>query len=221
MNQTHTATLVWATPNGDTIIGDLARVSNSKAKPGDDAAGLIKYLIRNRHWSPFEMASMCIEIHTTRDIGRQILRHRSMSFQEFSGRYAEYETLESSLDLRMQDSANRQNSLKSTLSEDDTDWVMNHCDALASDALQLYQSMLNMGIAKEVARRVLPEGMVPTKMYMTGKVRSWIHYTHERTQDGVQLEHRLIAQQIARILCVQFPNTAAAIDLCLVESSTL
>jgi thymidylate synthase (FAD) len=221
MKQTHTATLVWATPNGDQIIGDLARVSNSKAKPGDDASKLIKYLIRNRHWSPFEMATMCVEIHTTRDIGRQILRHRSMSFQEFSGRYAEYETLESTLDIRMQDNANRQNSTVNTLDEEQTEWVLNHCDALASDALQLYQSMLDMGIAKEVARRVLPEGMVPTKMYMTGTVRSWIHYTHERTQLGVQLEHRLIAQQIAAVMLETFPDVSAAVDLCLVESSSL
>jgi thymidylate synthase (FAD) len=216
------ATLVWATPNGDQLVGDMARVSNPKAKPGDDASKLIAFLIRNRHWSPFEMASMCVEINTTRDVGRQILRHRSFSFQEFSGRYAAYGELNSDIEIRWQDSANRQNSI--TAHEDDkpiVDMIREATDKLAAEALQTYNWMLELGVAKEVARRILPEGMVPTRMYMTGTIRSWIHYTHERTQPGVQKEHRDLAREIVRIMCEHFPDVSTAVDLLLVEASTL
>jgi thymidylate synthase (FAD) len=208
MKQTHEVELKWATPNGDQLIGHMARVSNSNAQPEDDASKLISYLIHNRHWSPFEMVNMCVEIRTTRDVGRQILRHRSFSFQEFSGRYAEYDSLDSYIDIRMQDLKNRQSSLPAPEAIAQDMESLGHQVGRASFAA--YTMMLELGVAKEVARRVLPEGMVPTKMYMNGTVRSWIHYIKERTEMGVQREHRIIAGLIAGIFTEQFPDVATA-----------
>lgn len=202
------AQLKWATPNGDALIAHMARVSNPSAKEDDPSDKLIHYLIRNRHWSPFEMCNMCIEIFTTRDIGRQILRHRSFTFQEFSGRYAEYSDLKSDREIRMQDPKNRQSSLDADEETKNRGWAMMLQTSRTCAAT--YRELLSLGVAKEVARAVLPEGMVPTHMYMNGTIRSWIHYIKERTQVGVQKEHRILAGLIDEIFYENFPLTYTA-----------
>jgi len=202
---------VWATPNGDNLIGHLARVSNPKAQLGDPADKLIAYLLRHKHFSPFEMVSACVEIQTTRDISRQILRHRSFSFQEFSGRYAAYDTLSEPRQARLQDHNNRQNSLE----VDDPDleaWWYNAQEAVRDLAGATYQEALDRGIAKEVARAALPEGMTPTKMYMTGTLRSWIHYFEVRCTPETQKEHRELATALRGIVLSQFPSVEKALD---------
>lgn len=197
--------LIWVT--GVDQIGYLARVSNPKATPEDSATKLIEFLIRNRHWSPFEMASMCVEIQTTRDIGRQILRHRSFSFQEFSQRYAVVDT--SSLDvreMRQKGTTNRQGSLPESNRQDETVAYL-----AAKDIVQVYNDLIKRGVAPECARAVLPEGFTPTRMYMTGTIRSWIHYLQERTQPNVQKEHRVIASKILLIFADQCPDIFDAV----------
>lgn len=196
----------------------IARVSSNQENADP---GLIGYLIRNGHWSPFEMVSACVEIDTTRDIGRQILRHRSFSFQEFSGRYAEYSDLRSDRELRFKGTSNRQGSLLAdTPAQRD---IINHYDGqlreLTRFAGGLYRSMIQDGIAPECARAVLPEGLVPTRLYMHGTLRSWIHYLRERMKDDVktgvplaQREHRQIAAAIYERLAPEFPVTFEAID---------
>ncbi len=181
--------LVWV--QGVDQIGYLARVSNPKAVSTDSSAKLIAFLIRNRHWSPFEMASMCVEINTTRDIGRQILRHRSFSFQEFSQRYAAVTELDNPREMRFAGATNRQGSLDTR----EPNFELAAAD-LMERVFDLYDTMIRNGIAPECARAVLPEGYTPTRMYMTGTIRSWIHYLQERTQPNVQKEHRLIAESI-------------------------
>jgi thymidylate synthase (FAD) len=198
------AKIVWAT--GEAQIAYLARVSNSKAQPDDPGDKLIAFLIRNRHWSPFEMASMCVEINTTRDIGRQILRHRSFSFQEFSQRYAEVDGEPVQREMRSAGSTNRQGSLdqQHPLSED----VLMDC---AKECFSLYRQALANGVAPECARAILPEGFTPTRMYMKGTVRSWIHYLQERTQLNAQKEHRLIAEEIKSIFKDRHPLVFKAV----------
>lgn len=207
------AKIKWSTPDGDHLIAEMARVSSPDNQGNTETeARLISYLMRHRHWSPFEMVSMCVEIETTRDIGRQILRHRSFSFQEFSGRYAEYDDLNVNRDVRIQDHKNRQNS---TPTEDETFlgiWKT-RVQYVADIAKEHYRAALGQGVAKECARALLPEGLVPTRMYMTGTVRSWIHYISERTASGVQLEHRELARRIEVIFAETFPNTYAATQL--------
>lgn len=220
---------IWATPNGDVNIAYLARVSNSKATPDDPGERLIGFLLRNHHWSPFEMSSLCLEIRTQRDISAQILRHRSFSFQEFSTRYAAVEELLAVTECRFQDTKNRQSSL--TLAEYLTDGRCHedmtdeagaegtaaYFDAVVNEtrvrSLEAYQELLRRGVAKEVARRILPIGLMPTKLYMTGTVRSWLHYCAERVKPGVQKEHRVIAIHALNELFRNFPMvTKAAID---------
>jgi thymidylate synthase (FAD) len=210
------AELVWATPNGDQLIGNMARVSNPNAKPDDDTSKLISFLIRNRHWSPFEMVSMCVEIKTTRDIGRQILRHRSFSFQEFSQRYAVVSEFNMDREMRLKGDTNRQGSL-----EERSYPAELAVRDMTLRIAELYADLVKSGVAPECARAILPEGMTPTRMFMTGTIRSWIHYTHERTQPGVQKEHQEIAREIVGIMCEHFPNVSTAVDLRLVEASTL
>jgi thymidylate synthase (FAD) len=200
------ATLVWATPNGDQLIGNMARVSNPNAKPDDDASKLIAFLIRHRHWSPFEMVSMCVEIKTTRDIGRQILRHRSFSFQEFSQRYAEVKATAAIREARLKGTTNRQGSLDDRDKEAEKFMVQT-----ALVCFKAYESMILAGIAPECARVILPEGFTPTKMYMTGTVRSWIHYLEQRTDEHTQKEHRVIAKEISQIFWETFPDTFMAV----------
>jgi thymidylate synthase (FAD) len=216
-------TFVAATPEGDDLIAYMARVSNPQGQDNKETAPrLISYLIRNRHWSPFEMVNMTLEVVTTRDIGRQILRHRSFTFQEFSGRYAAYGELLPERMMRYQDTTNRQSSIipdsdqlvdGTSQQSKDWEWWCNALDRLAAQAEAVYAEALNRGIAKECARAVLPEGLVPTRMYMNGTLRSWIHYIDERTQPGVQLEHRWLAQRAEILLTDHFPMVAQALEL--------
>lgn len=199
--------LVWATPSGDELIAYMARVSNPFNQNNTETAPkLIKYLKDNNHWSPFEMVNMCVEINTTRDIARQILRHRSFSFQEFSQRYAEVDAPIERCEARMQDVTNRQNSIEST----DVvlkSWWQAMQQRVADDAEYVYRTALSKGIAKEVARKVLPEGLTPTRMYMSGNLRSWIHYVDIRCDKATQKEHREIAEQCKALLVTHFPST--------------
>lgn len=197
--------LVWATPDGEALIAEMARVSNPDNKNNTATAPkLIKYLIDNKHWSPFEMVNVCMEIVTTRDIARQILRHRSFSFQEFSQRYAIANTFISS-EARLQDEKNRQNSLETT----DValqGWWTDIQDRMIRESTLLYQLALDRGIAKETARKVLPEGLTESTMYMNGTLRSWLHYIDIRCDKATQKEHRLIAEQCRDVIKQLFPN---------------
>lgn len=191
----------------------MARVSNPNATVGDPSDRLIQYLIKHKHWSPFEMVSVCIELETTRDISRQILRHRSFHFQEFSGRYAAYQELLQHREVRLQDKTNRQNSLD--VSESDValrDWWAEGVKSVAAHTGSFYQDALDRGVAKEVARSVLPEGLVPTHMYMHGTLRDWIHYVGIRTGPETQKEHRALATQIAGLIFNLYPNVAKALN---------
>ena len=199
--------LVWATPSGDELIAYMARVSNPFNQNNTETAPkLIKYLKDNNHWSPFEMVNMCVEINTTRDIARQILRHRSFSFQEFSQRYAEVAVSMETSEARMQDVTNRQNSIESTDVQLKSWWQAMQ-QRVADDAEYVYHTALSKGIAKEVARKVLPEGLTPTRMYMNGNLRSWIHYVDIRCDKATQKEHREIAEQCKALLVTHFPST--------------
>lgn len=199
--------LVWATPSGDELIAYMARVSNPDNQNNTETAPkLIKYLKDNNHWSPFEMVNMCVEINTTRDIARQILRHRSFSFQEFSQRYAEVDTPEEWSEARMQDVTNRQNSIETT-DEQLKSWWRAMQIRVADDAEYVYRTALSKGIAKEVARKVLPEGLTPTRMYMNGNLRSWLHYVDIRCDKATQKEHRELAEQCKALLVTHFPST--------------
>jgi thymidylate synthase (FAD) len=203
----HTAKLVWVTPDAERLIGKLARVSNPANEDNPNVERLIKYLIKHKHWSPFEMASMCVEIQTTRAIGAQILRHRSFSFQEFSQRYAEVTEIDVP-QLRRQDLNNRQNSIDDfpeELSEELQNSISLHNDK--SNAL--YQKLLAYGVAKECARNVLPQS-VKTRMYMSGTIRSWLHYIDLRASHGTQVEHSQIAKQIGEILDTELPTVSRA-----------
>jgi len=193
----------------ETEISDLiaycARVSNLQASLENDNEKLLKYLIRHKHWSPFEMVSVCLEIETTRDIARQILRHRSFSFQEFSQRYANPTEMEFEIrEARLQDPKNRQNSIESTDLNLQKEWQHQQYTALGA-ALQAYDWAIQKGIAKEVARAVLPEGLTPSRLYMSGTMRSWIHYIELRSSHGTQKEHILIAKECAKVISEIFP----------------
>lgn len=197
--------LVWATPNGENLVAYMARVSNPGNQNNPETAPkLLKYLIKNKHWSPFEMVHMCMEIETTRDVARQILRHRSFSFQEFSQRYAVAQEF-SVRECRMQDDKNRQNSLET----DDfalQDWWQAAQNRVKSEAEFMYQAALNRGIAKEQARALLPEGLTMSKMYMAGSLRSWLHYIDIRCDKATQKEHREVAEQCKEIVFSEFPS---------------
>lgn len=202
--------LIWATPDGDKLVGYLARVSNPNATPDQASDRLIRYLIRNKHWSPFEMVNACVEINSTREVIRQILRHRSFSFQEFSGRYAAYENEPIFSEARLQDTKNRQNSI--AVDDKDTNNLWFKLQLGVWDfCWGAYQTALKMGIAKELARKVLPEGLVPSKLYMNGTLRSWIHYWDTRCTPETQKEHRIIAEEIRTIILREFPEIAKVI----------
>ena len=203
----HEAKLVWVTPNAEELIARLARVSNPKNENNPEYVKLLQYLIKHKHWSPFEMASMCLEINTTRAIAPQILRHRSFSFQEFSQRYAEAEDA-SVPQLRRQDKKNRQNSIDD-LPFDLKIGFQDRINDLFDDSFDLYQDMLAAGVAKECARSVLPLS-TETRLYMSGTIRSWLHYIDLRGDDSTQLEHRQIARHIGQILADNLPNVARA-----------
>ena len=203
----HDAKLVWITPDAEKLIGKIARVSNPANEDNPNVVGLLKYLIRHKHWSPFEMASMCLEIQTTRAIAPQILRHRSFSFQEFSQRYAVATELEMP-HLRRQDVANRQNSIDDIPDavSDNFSWDIAHH---FKNAEYLYQRMLDAGVAKECARAVLPLNTT-TRLYMSGTIRSWLHYIDLRSWHGTQWEHTQIALNALDILKEQLPTIADA-----------
>lgn len=193
--------LIWATPDADKLLAYIARVSNPENQENENIVGLLSYMLRNGHVSPFEMAHACIEINTTRDIGRQILRHRSCSFQEFSGRYQSYDKLPSAelRECRLQDTKNRQNSLDTDNAYLTETWKQRQRQVLEA-AQGTYQWALDHGIAKEQARAVLPEGLTPSRIYMVGSLRSWIHYLKSRLDPSTQKEHRLVALEIQEIL---------------------
>lgn len=192
------------------LIAYCARVSNpSNQMNMDTAEKLTNYLMKHKHWSPFEMANAVVEVNCPRDIARQLLRHRSFAFQEFSQRYADVTQLEEAFcirDLRLQDTKNRQNSIET---EDEVlkGWWVGSQAKLLDDVKQLYKEALDKGIAKEVARVILPEGLTMSRLYVNGTIRSWIHYLEVRMEEGVtQLEHvilaRLIAEQINSVFKV-------------------
>ena len=203
-----TARLIWGTPDADKTIMYIARVSNPQEQDKDDTK-LLRYLRDNGHWSPFEMASACVEVETTRDIARQILRHRSMSFQEFSQRYQDVEALGDGYlrPARLQDTTNRQNS--HVLPDSDprhATWAAMQRE-VQEVAVRAYRNALDGGIAKEVARAVLPEGLTPSRMYISGTMRSWLHYLQQRLHPSTQLEHRLLAGEILECLLTVAPIT--------------
>ena len=206
----HDAKLIWVTPDAEALIGKIARVSNPANENNPDVKGLLKYLIKHKHWSPFEMASMCVEIHTTRAIAPQILRHRSFSFQEFSQRYAiPTDTFATVLpDLRRQDTKNRQNSIDD-LPEETRDYYKQRIDDHFREGVQLYESLLHSNVAKECARSVLPLNTV-TRLYMSGTIRSWLHYIDLRGDNGTQKEHMSIARSVGEILATELPTIAQA-----------
>lgn len=214
--------LVWATHGGDTLVAYMARISNPKNQ-GNTETGpkLIRSLIRMKHWSPFEMVNMCVEINTTRDIGRQIIRHKTMYFsdaspelllQEFSQRYQKPTELEKPVlrEARLQDSKNRQSSLET----DDMglhDWFRDAQLEVIDLTDRLYNEAIEKGIAKEQARAILPEGLTPTRLYVNGTVRSWIHFLQDRLSDGAQKEVREIAKGIKEHFMVNFPTVYTAV----------
>ena len=204
--------LVWITPHAEHLLAKMARVSNPANQDNPSIEGLLRYMIQHKHWSPFEMVSACFEIETTRDIARQILRHRSFSFQEFSQRYADVSALPepSMRECRMQDTKNRQSS--HPCADDETDNMWCHAQKDVYDmAHDRYQAALAAGIAKEQARALLPEGLTPSRMYMAGTLRSWMHYCQLRTGPETQKEHRLIAQAISDKLADLLPVTWSAL----------
>ena len=194
------------------LIVYMARVSNPESQQaGSDPERLLAYLVRHRHWSPFEMVSLTMEIETPRDISRQILRHRSFSFQEFSQRYAEV-TEFAERECRLQDAKNRQSSIECGENDSVAKWWGAVVHNAKRNAYWEYNAALEQGIAKEVARCILPEGLTMSRLYMHGTLRSWIHYCLVRMDAGTQKEHRQIAEQCWEILRQEFPAVVAAVD---------
>ena len=208
-----TVKLVSVTPDAEKHMAYVARVSNPKNQDNEKFAGLLKYCIQHGHWSVFEQAFMTVEINTTRGLAAQILRHRSFTYQEFSQRYADSSLLGDTIPLpalRRQDTKNRQNSI------DDIDPLMQQNFEIKMQqnfdaAMKLYKEMLDAGIAKECARFVLPLA-TPTRLYMTGSVRSWVHYIDLRSAHGTQKEHMDVAEGVRSIFCEQFPTVSEALD---------
>ena len=212
-NMNQSVKLISVTPDAEKHIAYCARVSNPNNQASNSFEGLIKYCIKHQHWSIFEQGFMTLEINTTRGLAAQILRHRSFTFQEFSQRYADSSLLSEEIpvpDLRRQDEKNRQNSI------DDIDpWLIQKYKILMQDhfkhSMDLYQQMLNDGIAKECARFVLPLA-TPTRLYMSGSIRSWVHYIDLRSANGTQKEHMDIAEKAKCIFICQFPTIASALN---------
>lgn len=205
--------LISVTPDAEKMMGYVARVSNPSNQENPKVAGLLKYCVKHQHWSVFEQSFMTLEIETTRGLAAQILRHRSFTFQEFSQRYADSSMLADTIplfDLRRQDTKNRQNSIDDINPHTRQNFEMKiqkHFD----DAMQLYQEMLAAGIAKECSRFVLPLA-VPTRIYMSGSCRSWVHYIDLRSAHGTQKEHMDIAEACKNVFVEQFPTVAEALE---------
>jgi len=205
--------LISVTPDAEKTMAYVARVSNPSNQDNENYAGLLRYCIKHNHWSVFEQAHMTLEIETSRGIAAQILRHRSFTFQEFSQRYADTNLLAEDIpipELRRQDTKNRQNSTDDL--EEEKVFVMNKMiQDLFRDAQDVYNFLLTQGVAKECARFVLPLA-TPTRIYMTGSVRSWAHYINLRSANGTQKEHMLIAEQCREVFKEQFPTVAEALE---------
>ena len=204
--------LVSITPDAEKTMAYIARVSNPNNQDNEKFAGLLRYCIQHNHWSVFEQSSMTLEIETTRAIAAQILRHRSFTFQEFSQRYADAKLLETIElpELRRQDSKNRQNSIDD-LDLKVADTLNRQMNTLFSSAFSLYTQMLESGVAKECARMVLPL-CTPTRIYMTGSCRSWIHYINLRSAHGTQKEHMDIANKCRKVFIEQFPSVSESLE---------
>ncbi len=205
--------LISVTPDAEKHMAYCARVSNPNNQENEKFSGLLKYCVKHQHWSIFEQAFMTLELNTTRGIAAQVLRHRSFTYQEFSQRYADSSMLADQIpmfDLRRQDTKNRQNSI-----DDIDDYVKQEFEIKIrrhfDEAMVLYQSMLDSGIAKECARFVLPLA-TPTRLYMSGSCRSWIHYITLRSANGTQKEHMDIAEECKKIFVEQFPTCAEALE---------
>ena len=204
--------LISVTPDAEKHMAYCARVSNPSNQENENFSGLLRYCIKHQHWSIFEQASMTVEINTTRGIAAQILRHRSFTFQEFSQRYADTNLLSQEIplpELRRQDVKNRQNSIDD-LSDDLRLILTEDIRVLFEQSQRVYNRLLENGVAKECARFVLPLA-TPTRLYMTGSVRSWIHYIDLRAANGTQKEHMEIAELVRCIFCCQFPNVSEAL----------
>jgi len=207
-----TVELVSVTPDAENHMAYVARVSNPKNQDNDKIAGLLAYCIKHGHWSVFEQAFMTVEINTTRGLAAQILRHRSFTFQEFSQRYADSTMLSEKIalpKLRKQDTKNRQNSTDD-LDEFLVQGFQLEMEMLFKNSVDLYQRMLDQGVAKECARFVLPLA-TPTRLYMTGSVRSWIHYIDLRSAHGTQKEHMDLVENVRSIFKEQFPTVSEAL----------
>jgi len=202
------------------LVAFCARVSNPANQMNSETSEkLVKYLIKHAHWSPLEMVNVCMEIDTTRDIAHQIVRHRSFAFQEFSQRYAEPGEMGEvfvTSEARLQDNKNRQNSIEIDLSEEGAAELVNKWEEMQQDvcfaAGRAYDWAINNGIAKEVARKVLPEGLTKTRLYMNGTLRSWVHYIELRGANGTQKEHMEIAWECAKVIAEIFPLAAELTD---------
>lgn len=208
-----TKPLVEGVETPEQFVAYCARVSNpSNQLNNETAEKLLTYCVKNKHWSVFETVNVIMEIQTTRDIGRQILRHRSFSFQEFSQRYAEIDSSVWSVrEARLQDQKNRQNSIEVDDKELEENWAASQREVWLT-AIDEYNWAIKNGIAKEVARSVLPEGLTMSRMYMSGSLRSWLHYIQIRTEKGTQKEHRQIAEQCKAIILEQFPSLRGCLD---------
>jgi thymidylate synthase (FAD) len=208
-----TVKLISITPDAENMMAYIARVSNPNNQDNPNYAGLLKYCIKHNHWSVFEQSTMTLEIETTRGIAAQILRHRSFTFQEFSQRYADTNLIAEEIplpELRRQDTKNRQNStddLPADLKIELYSRIQDHFNA----AQDLYKELLEAEVAKECARFVLPLA-VPTRIYMTGSCRSWIHYINLRSAHGTQKEHMVIAEECKRVFAEQFPAVSEALE---------
>jgi len=204
--------LISVTPDAEKLIAYCAKVSNPKGQDSDNYAKLLKYCIEHQHWSIFEMAFLTLEINTTRGIAAQILRHRSFTFQEFSQRYADASLLSEEIpvfELRRQDTKNRQNSIDDITDETRVKWNTKIREHFAKSKA-LYDGMIADGIAKECARFILPLA-TPTKLYMSGSIRSWVHYINLRSAHGTQKEHMIIANEAKEIFKTQFPIISEAL----------
>jgi thymidylate synthase (FAD) len=206
-----TVKVIWSTPEGEDLIAYMARVSAPENQGNKDTGPkLVKYLIKHKHWSPLEMVNVCMEIETTRDIARQILRHRSFSFQEFSQRYAAVQGFDLS-EVRLQDTKNRQNSIEVPEDSSLHEWWTGAQRRVRDDAELVYNMALAKGVAKEQARKLLPEGLTMSKMYMNGTLRSWLHYVDIRCDEATQKEHREVAKKCRDELTKLFPNVMEAL----------